>query len=272
MVDLRDPAAEVDARTPLSIQSVDRASALLRLLRRDSRGQSLTCLATELGVHKSTVYRLLTSLELAGLVCRDRLTGRFQLGLEVISMAGVVLGQLDVTRIADSHVRELADATRQSVTLGVTYRHRILCVARIPGPTQATAPLWVGSQGPLHQGATGKSVLAFLDDGVIDTYLGKLAADSALSVPPALRDELREIRQQGHVVSRGAVGTAFATVSVGAPVFGHHDVVRGSLVVCAYERTLVEAQLGQLIQLTMCAASAISRQLGYDRWPVAQLP
>jgi DNA-binding IclR family transcriptional regulator len=102
---------------------------------------------------------------------RDGSTGRYRLGLELIALSGVVLGRTEVLRIADPHLRYLADQTQETVNLGIRHRNDILNIEQIPGPNLLRSFDWIGKRTPLHLGAAAKALLANLGDEEIWAYL-----------------------------------------------------------------------------------------------------
>src|SRR5690606_41218413 len=80
-----------------SVQSVDRAIAILEILAREGATR-VTDLATELSVHKSTASRLLGALEQGGLVEQTGDRGRYRLGVGVVRLAGAATAQLDLAK------------------------------------------------------------------------------------------------------------------------------------------------------------------------------
>ena len=82
-----------------SVHSVDRAISVLQVLAR--RGPSaVTEIATELGVHKSTVFRLLGTLDSRGLVDQNTSRGRYQLGYGVVQLAAGATRRLDLSVVS----------------------------------------------------------------------------------------------------------------------------------------------------------------------------
>src|ERR687886_2281827 len=102
-------------RKSSSVQSVDRAISVLGLLSR--RGRSgVTEVANELDIHKSTAYRLLTTLRDRGLVEQDAATEKYRLGFGLVTLASSVTADLDVARCSRPVCDWLAERTRETVT------------------------------------------------------------------------------------------------------------------------------------------------------------
>src|SRR5256885_1261317 len=104
------------------VQSLDRALEILRLLGAEPE-MRVTDLARRLEVHKSTVFRLLATLQEHGLVEQNPTTERYRLGYGLVRLAGSVVGELDLARASRPVLEELAMSTCAAVSVaGPSYR------------------------------------------------------------------------------------------------------------------------------------------------------
>jgi DNA-binding IclR family transcriptional regulator len=261
-----EAATEPTSRT---IQSVDRALGMLALLDKAGEGLLLNDFARATGLHKSTVFRLLASLQGFGLVERDGATGRYRLGLELVALSGAVLGRTEVLRIADPHLRHLADQTQETVNLGIRHRNDILNIEQIPGPHLLRSFDWLGKRTPLHLGAAAKALLANLDDDKIWAYLTARDGTPGAPDPDRLWEEVAEIRRRGIAINDGELDpNVFA---IGAPLFAATGTACASLSVAGERIGFNEARITDLTELVIHTAETISRQLGYRSQRVAKL-
>ncbi|MDQ3602519.1 MAG: helix-turn-helix domain-containing protein, partial [Actinomycetota bacterium] len=107
-------------RSP-SLQSVDRAVSVMEFLSR--RGWSgVTEVSRELDIHKSTAYRLLTTLRDRGLVEQDAATEKYRLGFGLVLLARAVRADLDILRCARPVCERLSEHTKETVTIAVLER------------------------------------------------------------------------------------------------------------------------------------------------------
>jgi IclR family acetate operon transcriptional repressor len=79
------------------VQSVDRAVSVLEFLALHGE-MGITELATELGVHKSTAFRLVSVLDSRGLVEQAGDRGKYRLGFGIVRLAGATAAQMDLSR------------------------------------------------------------------------------------------------------------------------------------------------------------------------------
>jgi IclR family acetate operon transcriptional repressor len=192
---------EVLAKMP--VQSVDRAVAILDALRARGDYLGVTELSNELGLHKSTVHRLLVSLRRGGFVERDPRTRRYRLGIRLVELGYAVLNSRGLPQIALPYLHYLADSIQEVCYLAIRDGDRILNVLQVPAPHMVQSVSWMGA-GSLHATSTGKVFLAHMEDDAKEPYLQRgLAAytDNTITEASKLRSELESVRDRGYATS-----------------------------------------------------------------------
>src|SRR5258705_9029751 len=110
------PAGGEPAEPSAGVQSVDRAISVLEILARTGDAR-VTDIAAELGVHKSTAFRLLTALEDRGLVEQDRDRGKYRLGFGLLRLAGAIPPPMDINRYGRPVCERLAPDLGETVNI-----------------------------------------------------------------------------------------------------------------------------------------------------------
>ncbi len=212
-----------------SIMVLDKAIALLDLL---ARGQDLTSaeIAAELGEPRSSVYRLLASLQLHGVVEPAPARGRFRLGLHLLELGNAAVGRFDEREAALPAMETLHRDTGETVFLCVRRELEAVCIERIEGERVQSLALRLGGALPLHVGAAPRALLAFEPDELWQqVFAGALERPTPLAA--ATRRELvpmlEEIREQGYAVSDEDVTLGIAAIA--APIFDHTGKVRAAV-------------------------------------------
>lgn len=195
-----------------SHQSLHRAVAILQSFSEAEPTLSVGEISERLHIHKSTVSRILGALLDDGLVWHNAETGRYSLGMAVVEMAGVALGQIDVRRAAMPHMDRLAITTRETVSLFVRRGAEALTVAHVSSPEPVRHSAWIGRRVPLDTTAPGR-VLSVAP--VIDlTHL----ADGGDGRPVAYeRDEFEIGTSAVAVAILGPTDDPVAALSVSGP-------------------------------------------------------
>ncbi|MEV4729828.1 IclR family transcriptional regulator [Saccharopolyspora sp. NPDC049426] len=210
-------------------QAVERALSMLVLL--GQRGPSgATELARELGVHKSTVSRLMTTMEKFRFVEQVGSRGKFQLGFGIVRLAGATAAQLDIAREGKSICTRLASELRGTVSLSVLDGGGATTVTQEP----STERNWIGLRLPLHATASGKVLLAHFGfeqlEEVLRQPLPRFTERTIVS-RGALTADLNRVRDRGWATACGEFEAELLSVAV--PVRGPGGRVAGALSVTA---------------------------------------
>ena len=151
---------------------ISKAALVLDEMLRFPGGATPSEVAQGTGTNRSTTFRLLTSLEYAGLLDRDAATGRYRLGVKLLRYADSVRDNLGLVRAAEPAMRDLRDETRQSVYLSVREGWGAVCLHRLAGPEVDVLAWKAGQWLPFHVGAGPTALLAATPDHELAVYLG----------------------------------------------------------------------------------------------------
>ncbi len=247
------------------VQSVDRALYVLELLAR--RGEAgVTELASDIGVHKSTVSRLLAALEERELVEQAFERGKYRLGFGILRLANAVSGRLDVTRQGREVCERLALEVGETVNIAVLRSEYAVNVDQARGPSAIGTHNWVGELTPLHATSSGKVLLAFMSadarrDLVTQAGLQRFT-EHTITSPGKLEAQLRDVTQDGYVVSLEELEEGLNAVA--APIRDHVGGVIAALSVSgpAYRLTVERAR--EIAPTVIAAADEVSRRMGYQ--------
>ncbi len=208
--------------TSTRVQSVERAAALLRAVA-DAPDElaTATALAEAVGLHRTTTWRILATLEQERLVRRDERTGTYMLGFGLIDLAGQAVGAA-LARSAAPVLRRLAEEIHETAALAVLRDGALTYVAESTSSSVVVAAGMSGQPVPFHATSTGKALLAFSSPEDLRTLLGPEGTElprhtsSTITSRAALVAELAQTREQGYAVCRGEFETTAWGVS--APV------------------------------------------------------
>src|SRR3979490_392739 len=202
------PNEEKARRT--SIQSIDRATAILKALASGPRRLGVSELADRLGLARPTVHGLLQTLQSHGFVEQDRTSDKYQLGPGLLQLGYSYLDLNELRARSIPYADRLAARSSAAVRVGVMHGSSIVVVHHVFRPDTAFGVLEVGLQLPLHASSFGKAILAFspaqLIDDLLSEPLPRLTKQTLEEA--ALRRELATIRDPGTPTARdeGALG------------------------------------------------------------------
>ncbi|WP_394435644.1 IclR family transcriptional regulator [Streptomyces sp. SGAir0957] len=246
-----------------AVQSVDRAVSVLESLAR--RGEAgVTEIADELGVHKSTAFRLLGVLENRGLVGQAKERGKYYLGAGVLRLAGAAAVRMDISQEGGPVCRDLADELGETVNIAVLDEDMAVNIMQARGAASVTAQNWLGRRTPLHATSSGKVLLAHQPPVVREGLLARTLprfTEHTLTGTDALRVELGEVAERGYAVAVEELEVGLAAVA--APVRSHDGTVIGAISVSGPVYRLTEESLPTSAKRTVAAAAELSRRMGH---------
>ncbi|MFD5398179.1 IclR family transcriptional regulator [Streptomyces sp. NPDC127097] len=257
------PAEARPPKQPGGVQSVDRAVTVLEILARHGE-VGVTEVAEELGVHKSTAFRLLGVLENRGLVGQEQERGKYYLGAGVLRLAGAAAVRLDISQEGAPVCRQLAGELGETVNIAVLEGDAAVNVTQARGPASVTAQNWLGRRTPLHATSSGKALLAYqpraVQEAVLARKLPRLTERTVTSAA-ALRRELAEVVEKGFAVAIEELELGLRAVA--APVRAPDGSVIGAISVSVPAYRLAEERLPEVVKATVSAAEELSRRMGY---------
>jgi DNA-binding IclR family transcriptional regulator len=245
-----------------TVQSVDRAIVILEILARSGE-VGVTELARELGVHKSTAFRLVAALERRDLVEQNAGRGKYRLGTGILRLAGATTSRLDLVQESRTVTRALAQHTGETVNLAVLSDGAALYMDQIAGSSALQPHNWVGQRIPLHATSNGKVLLSALDRTEVARQVPALRAYTANTITTleGLMRELEEVRQRGFAIAIDELEIGLTAVA--APVRNIHGEVMASLSISGPTFRLDARRVPQMTDAVSVAAQEVSRRLGW---------
>ena len=248
-----------------ALTTVQNAARLLKafLSRDELLGPSE--LGRRLGLGKSTVHRLLTTLTGEGLLEQDPRTGGYRLGIVMFELGEAVRVHMDLHAAAGPVLGMLREETRETAQVGVLDRGEVVYVDRLESSHTLRLFTETGRRVPAHCSSSGKVLLAFLPEqaraDLLDGRPLPALTPDTITDPGVLSAELSQIRARGwaEAVNEREIGVA----SIAAPVRDHRGDVVAAISIGAPIIRLGAAQRRRLARPVMEAGDAVSRRLGW---------
>jgi DNA-binding IclR family transcriptional regulator len=241
---------------------LDKAMAILRVFPRGDVVLAPREISAGTGLSLPTVYRLARALEEHGLLEKEGEC--FKLGLALLHLGARVAGGIELRREVMPHLKWLSERTGENAELHICREEARVPIELVRSSQNLRPFVEIGDHLPLHLGAAGKVLLAWLPE----EKQGSLAAASAARFcgtevfdTGALREELREVWTEGWAASDGERSPGVAAIA--APVFGAGGEVEGALLLSAPSVRLPAKQRRRFVPLVREAAARASRDLGY---------
>jgi DNA-binding IclR family transcriptional regulator len=180
------------------VQVIARAAAILRALEGEDAGLSLGQIAQRVKLARSTVQRIVASLEAEKLVIAASPTGRVRLGPSLLRLAGSM--RSDFAATARPYIAKLSAELHETVDLASVRKDHLVFIDQVIGSQRLRTVSAVGEAFPLHCTANGKAYLSQLDDGEIENLIGRsyeARTPNTLTRLAALLADLRAARRSG---------------------------------------------------------------------------
>lgn len=251
------PAAET--------QTLTRAISILDCFSPDQSELGVREIARRVGLSRSTVGRLLATMHAAGILGQNPTTRTYAMGAKVLTWAGVYAATLDVRVKARPILEHLHRMTRETVSLYILDGCERVCVERLESPEGLRFVVRVGERMPLHAGASGKVLLAFLPPDQRREILRAISltplTGNTITSIPKLERELALVRKRGYAASVGE--RVVGGTSVAAPVRGASGDVLAALNLTAPTPRVSDEKILDYVKWVTQAAAQISREMGY---------
>ena len=248
------------------ISSVKRAIDLLHCFSIKRPELSVSELSMELGVHKSTVSRLLATLAAENLVNRNPDNGKYRLGMGLIELSGSVVLHQDLRQIAKPYLRQLSELTQETVNLAVLENDATINIEQAVSYDRRVLGIgWVGRRAPLHASSTGKIFLAFSTNEVLTSLIQNPLPEftpRTITDSQNLLKNMDKIRLQGYAT--GLEELEIGLNAVAAPIYNHNKDVIAAISVTGPPSRLSKQRINKEVSKQVCDyAKRISADLGY---------
>jgi len=189
------------------VQTIERASSILDILGQSPQGISIRELSTKIKLPKGTTHRLLSSLSYFGYVRQDPKTRNYLLGLKLVELGQLLLGQLDLRKEAEPFLRDLAERTKETVHLVFLDRNEIVYIDKVETEQNSSGLKMasrVGLRNPAHSSAVGKVLLAHFPEEELKNFIKEKGlakrTENTIIDPTQLKDHLKSVRAQGYAI------------------------------------------------------------------------
>jgi DNA-binding IclR family transcriptional regulator len=239
------------------MRAVQRTLAVFESFTAERSSLSLQELSARIGLPKSTAFRLVQSLEKAGYLVRldDQ---HYCLSLRFTRLAGLVKSTLDIRTIARPVMKELAQATKETVSLQTASQGQRVCVDVVAAESALQNVTQPGEQVPLLAGASSKMLIAHMPTAQVAPIVAQIARLTNRSEAD-VQTELVGVRQRGYAISHGE--RVLGVSAVAAPIAGLEGT--GTYCLSLGGPTIrVQGREEELVTQIARAAAEISQQYG----------
>lgn len=253
-----------------TIQSVERAIAILETLAERGVSMSITEISENVGLKISTVHRFLSTLCNKGFIEQDPATSKYKLGMKLFQIGNAALYSSDIRTIAKPYLKELVDRCNETANLAILDGEEVVYIDQLESTNMVIVKMFakVGSRGPAHCTGAGKVLLAYTSEKELEEILSHMEliryTNETITDPAHLKKELERIRGQGYALDMGEREEDMRCVA--APVKNHENKVVAAISVSGPSTRMTTYYLNnELIPIVREVAEKISLRLGHKR-------
>lgn len=249
-----------------SVQSVERALAILELLGNADIHLGISEVAHASRLPPSTAHRLLSTLMDLGYVEQNPETNKYTLGVRILQLRGAVIGHLTLGVHAMPVMKTLMNRVNETVHLAILNKGEVVYVERVEGLKTQGMYTRIGKRAPAHCTALGKVMLAYMPqdawyEQVVHRNGLKRFSPTTITTESGLLAELQQIRRQGYAVDNGETGESVRCVA--GPIHDYTGAVVAALSVSGPQTQVTTRRVPELSLAVLGACQAISEKLGY---------
>lgn len=236
-----------------TVKSIERALMILDCFTKQRPSLSLVEISKMIDMYPSTASRIISTLESMGYLKRNQKSLEYSLGYKLANLGSICLSGEDLRTIARPFLINLRNRYNESVGLYVVNKNQRVCIDCVPSTQPLHRVIDIGTRMSMTRGASGKLLLAYMPDSIIQTFL---LEDPSLSLK-----QLEEIRQLGYSVSINEQEQNLT--SIAAPIFNAEHEVISALFISGPSFRLSLEKIEEIAMKMKETAREISILLGY---------
>lgn len=248
------------------VQTLERSLDILETLARSEEPLGVTEIGNRIGLHKSTVYRILRTLCYRGYVEKEKERDRYRLGIKIVELGIRFFNDLEIRKIAANFLGLLAKSFDEVVHLVLPNDGEVVYIDRREGSQVISMHSKVGRRAPMHCTAVGKAILSTLPEEEVRHILKSKGmpkfTEKTITDPDVLIEQLREIEKLGFALE--AEENEVGILCLGTPIFDYSGRAIGAISVSGPINRMREKGMERIGQEIKRAGQEISAKMGYS--------
>lgn len=246
------------------VKSVGRAMEVIDIVSTNKSGVGVTEIASQMDINKSSVYRILNTLEEYGFIEQNKESGKYKLGYKFLEISSRLLDSMDLRTEAAPFLQSLEDYTNEVIHLVVYDQGEVVYLEKLEGSETLRMHSKVGRRAPVHCTSVGKAILAYMEENRVREILEKRGlpkhTDHTITDVDLFMKELKNVKEQGYALDLEE--NEQGIICIAAPIFDHTERVLASLSISGTSLRMTEERLDDLKERVMEAGRNISKRLG----------
>lgn len=246
------------------LESADRVLRVMEVFTTGERDLSLSQIADRMELPKSSVHRLLATLDSHGFVERDPVTRRYRLGIRLFEIGSAAIHERGLHSATHPVLEQLAATTGETCHLAVLSDADAVYIYKIDGPSNFSMSSRVGGRAPCHATSIGKVLVAWAGEDLFKRVVWaglRPYTSHTITNPTDLAAELARVRAQGYAIDDEEYEESLCCAA--APVRDHAGQVIAAIGIAGPAHRLTAENMARLVPSVVRAGGAVSRNLGY---------
>ena len=238
---------------------------MLEAVAAEPEGLSNAEISRKLQIPKSSASYILRTLEKQAYLNRDADTGKYRVGLKILSLSRGALSGIDVREVALPIMRHLMEKTNLTCHLAILDGPEAVYIEKVEPQGFIRMDTWVGRRMRVHATSVGKALVAYITEERLQKILADRAMEKrtpkTITTLPRLLKELEKVRSQGFAIDDEE--NNMGARCLGAPVFNQSGGIEASVGLSGTTNQVNAHTMPRIIEALKDAARHISMQLGY---------
>lgn len=248
------------------VQTLERALDILEVLSRSEESLGVTEIGNRIGLHKSTVHRILQTLCYRGYVEKEKERERYRLGIKIVELGITFFNDLEIRKVAAAFLVLLAKSFDEVVHLVLPDDGEVVYIDRRESSQVISMHSKVGRRAPMHCTAVGKAILSTLSEEEVRHILKVKGmaqfTPQTITDPDVMVEQLRQISKTGIAIE--AEENEVGILCLGTPIFDYSGRAIGAISVSGPANRIKEKGIQRIGEEIKKAGQEMSAKLGYS--------
>ena len=248
------------------VKSLDKALKILELVAKNNEPLGVTEISRETDLNKSTVYRILATLEYRGYISQNTHNEKYTTGIKLFEIGSQVIGDLDLREVVKPYLKELMGLTGETVHLGILDDGEVIYIEKVESPKTIRMYSKVGKRIYAHSTSLGKVLLAYSGEDKIDEIISRKGlprqASNTITDPDNLKVHLEKVREQGYAVDDEENEEGIRCIA--GPVFDHRGKIAAAFSISGPAIRITRAKVEEFSSLVKDYSIKMSKAMGYN--------
>ncbi len=246
------------------VQSIDRAVAILDCFSEEKKELRLSEISERLGLNKSTVHGIISTLKYHGFISQDEETQKYKLGIRFVEFGDLVINSMNIRNAAMPVIDAVCERIEETVHIAMLDGLDVVWIEKRECTKSIKTSTKIGARLPAYTTADGKIIICYQNKDKIKNYLPKRIPQytkNTITNKGEFIKKLEEMKKNGYAIDNEEYVEGLKCVA--APIFDHNGKVRFSLSTTGPAFRMDEERIKELIVIIKEAANEISHRIGY---------